>query len=92
MLNDPITEMVMKLSLSLNIFYNDSLFIQTLVLTNEKFSFGAKLNVLKSFSFRKTEGNKNFPFNTKLKDFPVSKKSKHKEDRTKGNKGTQKLG
>jgi hypothetical protein len=33
------------------------------------FSFGGKLNVLKSFSFRKTEGNKDFPFIAKLKVF-----------------------
>ena len=56
--------------------------------------FGWKLNALKSFSFRKkTEGNKDFPFIAKLKDFLGKpsvlcyKKSKQKENRTEGKKG-----
>ena len=49
----------------------------------------------KASVFGKTEGNKDFPFIEKLKVIPGKpsvlcyKKSKQKENRTEGNKGTQ---
>ena len=54
-------------------------------------SRGPPVNVLKSFRFRKRKLKKDFPFIAKLKVIPEKpyKKSKLKENRTEGNKGTR---